>query len=144
LSSTTNKRYRLLSEAEWEYAARGGSKSSRYYGESDEDLAQYAWYSKNPPQKKTDPIDPNDPNRAFPVGMLKPNQYGLYDMYGNVWEWCDSRRLDYKLGTSIDEPDENITITIEGKDGKVTLLFEMESQPGDKIKVGIDKFIEKV
>jgi hypothetical protein len=43
-----------------------------------------------------------------------------------------------------DGQDENITITIEGKDGKVTLLFEMESQPGDKIKVGIDKFIEKV
>lgn len=40
--------------------------------------------------------------------------------------------------------DENITITIEGKDGKVTLLFEMESEPGDRIKVGIDKFIEKV
>ncbi|MEO6979172.1 MAG: hypothetical protein ABI113_12360 [Mucilaginibacter sp.] len=43
-----------------------------------------------------------------------------------------------------DGQDENITITIEGKDGKVTLLFEMESQPGDKIKVGIDKFTEKV
>jgi len=105
------KGYRLPTEAEWEYAARAGSTASRFYGDSDEELSQYAWYSKNPPQKKTDKIDPNDPNRTFPVGSLKPNQYGLFDVYGNVWEWCDSRRLDYEPGLSIDEPAEKTTIT---------------------------------
>jgi formylglycine-generating enzyme required for sulfatase activity len=105
------KGYRLPTEAEWEYAARGGSTASRFYGDSDEELAQYAWYSKNPPQKKGDKIDPDDPNRTFPVGSLKPNQYGLFDVYGNVWEWCDSRRLEYEPGIFIDEPARKIIIT---------------------------------
>jgi hypothetical protein len=65
----------------------------------------------------------------------------------NICNWT----VPFKEGKTVikatadhDGQDENITITIEGKDGKVTLLFEMESQPGDKIKVGIDKFTEKV
>ena len=105
------KGYRLPTEAEWEYAARAGTMTSRFYGERDELLSAYAWYSKNPPQRKADPADPNDPRRTFPVGQLKPNRFGLFDVYGNVWEWCDSRRQVYPTNHSIDEPAESFLIT---------------------------------
>jgi formylglycine-generating enzyme required for sulfatase activity/energy-coupling factor transporter ATP-binding protein EcfA2 len=84
LSRITGKEYRLLSEAEWEYAARAGSQTRYSFGDNDAQLDEYAWYDKNskdqtfPPEKKT-----------HPVGNKKPNAFGLYDMYGNVWEWVD-------------------------------------------------------
>ena len=61
--------------------------------------------------KKSDPNDPNDPQHTYPVGQLKPNAYGLFDIYGNVWEWCDSRRQPYKQSNFIDETTNNIFIT---------------------------------
>jgi formylglycine-generating enzyme required for sulfatase activity len=105
------KGYRLPTEAEWEYAARAGTMTSRFYGESDDLLAEYAWYSKNPPRTKSDKNDPNDPQHTYPVGQLKPNPYGLFDIYGNVWEWCDSRRSPYTIDSFTDEPAESIMIT---------------------------------
>jgi formylglycine-generating enzyme required for sulfatase activity len=68
--------YRLPTRAEWECACRARAKTSRYYGESVELLDKYAQYS------------PNSANRSWPVGGLKPNDWGLFDMHGNGWNWC--------------------------------------------------------
>jgi formylglycine-generating enzyme required for sulfatase activity len=82
--------FRLPTEAEWEYAARAGTTSSRHFGDDDKLLPRYAWYDANSKQV-----------RAHPVAQLLPNQWGLYDMLGNVWEWTFDRRRPYPQGTSV-------------------------------------------
>jgi serine/threonine protein kinase/formylglycine-generating enzyme required for sulfatase activity len=73
--------YRLLTEAEWEYACRAGAITSRYYGSSEELLGKYGWY------------EANSQVRTHPVGSLKPNDFGLFDMHGNIWQWCQERAI---------------------------------------------------
>lgn len=69
--------YRLPTEAEWEYACRSETKTDRFFGREERRLKEYAWYSGNSFEK------------THPVGQKKPNGWGLYDMYGNVAEWCN-------------------------------------------------------
>ena len=73
--------YRLPTEAEWEYACRAGAITSRYYGLSIDLLEQYARYQAN------------SQDHAWPCGSLLPNDLGLFDMLGNVYEWCQDRYM---------------------------------------------------
>lgn len=95
LSDKSQKQYRLLSEAEWEYAARAGSGKSRFWGDSPNAACQYANVFNPSTRAKYKDAD----RQAFPcedrfietapVGSFKPNAFGLHDMLGNVWEWVD-------------------------------------------------------
>ena len=82
------KGYRLPTEAEMEYATRAGAVTSRYFGETEDLLPKYAWYLKNSQE------------RTWPVGGLKPNDLGLFDMQGNVYTWCQE---SYKANPSVED-----------------------------------------
>ncbi len=103
LNAATDQKYRLPTEAEWEYAARGGKYSEGYQYAGSDAIEEVAWYGHS--------TKDNLHRETKPVGLKYPNELGIYDMSGNVWEWCE----DWK-GNYLSDAQVNPTGPTEGTD----------------------------
>jgi len=104
LSKKTGKEITLPTEAQWEYACRAGTDTRFSFGEDNQSLESYCWYKANSNQQ------------SHPVATKKPNAWGLYDMHGNVQEWCSDRFDDpyYSRSLSIDPEGPSILRVVRG------------------------------
>jgi formylglycine-generating enzyme required for sulfatase activity len=114
LSETEGRTYRLPTEAEWEYAAQSRSEAPYCFGDDVSQLGQYAWFDKNSGGKG-----------SHPVGEKLPNRFGLYDMLGNVSEWCQDWYAPYENVDLVDPrgPEEGSFRVIRGGTGSNSAAY---------------------
>jgi formylglycine-generating enzyme required for sulfatase activity len=114
LRELTGKPIRLPTEAEWEYACRAGTTTEYYSGNSEEALQKVAWYAANSDQQ------------THHVGQKAPNAFGLFDLHGNVWEWC----ADWAGGKYYGKSEENDPVGPKSGSGRVLRGGSWGHKPG--------------
>lgn len=136
ISELTNKKFDLPTEEEWEYAARGGQKSRHYRYAGSNNIEDVAWYRQN------------SSLNTHPVGEKQPNELGIYDMSGNVWEWTKSKAHQYDTDIS---PEDKMYIRRGGsvfhvkKNCRVSFRYEkkrVERSPGSGLRVVLRENID--
>ncbi len=115
LTSKNGKKFRLPTEAEWEYACRAGTKTARFWGNDPDRACEYANVADVSAKRKFPAWHIHQCNDGYvftaPVGSFKPNAFGLFDMLGNVWEWCED---NYLVKAYADFPSDNPLIRRKG------------------------------